>query len=215
MTDEREPSRYDTCGATTRNGGQCNRPAGWGTNHAGAGRCKLHAGSTPAGQAAGIRALEEAKARTILARLEQPAPIQHPVYELLELAAETRAWQHVLRERMAELPELNIEDRQGVDRERALVALYERSLDRSAKLLVDMAKLDLKAKALALQQDTARQLLDDMNEALHRAGLTEHQLTVRTHLQAIFRERTKEPTTEQESRAVEVAARPLPTRTQS
>jgi len=35
---------YDTCGGKTRAGGLCKRPAGWGTDHAGQGRCKLHAG---------------------------------------------------------------------------------------------------------------------------------------------------------------------------
>lgn len=40
------------CGGTKRDvkrggdGGPCRRPAGWGTNHAGTGRCKLHGGST-------------------------------------------------------------------------------------------------------------------------------------------------------------------------
>lgn len=37
------------CGAMRRNGeSDCRRPAGWGTTHPGWGRCKLHAGSTPA-----------------------------------------------------------------------------------------------------------------------------------------------------------------------
>ena len=37
------------CGATTRSADRtdCRRPAGWGTNHPGWGRCKLHAGSSP------------------------------------------------------------------------------------------------------------------------------------------------------------------------
>jgi hypothetical protein len=36
------------CGANKRQGeGTCHRPAGWGTDHPGAGRCKLHGGSTP------------------------------------------------------------------------------------------------------------------------------------------------------------------------
>lgn len=34
------------CGARTRSGGACGRPAGWGTEHPGYGACKLHLGST-------------------------------------------------------------------------------------------------------------------------------------------------------------------------
>lgn len=35
------------CGATTRSETKCQRPAGWGTDHVGQGRCKLHAGCSP------------------------------------------------------------------------------------------------------------------------------------------------------------------------
>jgi hypothetical protein len=41
---EGEDSRY--CGAKTRSGGSCKRPAGWGTDHVGTGRCKLHGGKS-------------------------------------------------------------------------------------------------------------------------------------------------------------------------
>lgn len=36
----------EKCGAKNRSGGQCARPAGWGTNHAGVGKCKLHGGAS-------------------------------------------------------------------------------------------------------------------------------------------------------------------------
>lgn len=35
------------CGAKTRKGGTCKRPAGWGTSHVGYKTCKLHGGSMP------------------------------------------------------------------------------------------------------------------------------------------------------------------------
>lgn len=38
------------CGGKTRAGGSCARPKGWGTDHPGTGRCKLHGGSTPNGR---------------------------------------------------------------------------------------------------------------------------------------------------------------------
>jgi len=40
----------ETCGASTRNGEPCSLPAGWGTDHIGEGRCKLHGGATPRGE---------------------------------------------------------------------------------------------------------------------------------------------------------------------
>ena len=39
---------YPICGAKkSQSEGPCTRPAGWGTDHVGDGRCKLHAGSSP------------------------------------------------------------------------------------------------------------------------------------------------------------------------
>jgi hypothetical protein len=35
------------CGAKNRQGQPCARPAGWGTDHVGSGRCKMHGGKTP------------------------------------------------------------------------------------------------------------------------------------------------------------------------
>lgn len=40
--------RYATCNASRKHGaGPCTRPAGWGTDHAGVGQCKLHGGMMP------------------------------------------------------------------------------------------------------------------------------------------------------------------------
>jgi hypothetical protein len=54
MTQTRAMSAF--CGAQTRSGGQCRRPAGWGTDHVGSGSCKLHNGCTASGKAAAARA---------------------------------------------------------------------------------------------------------------------------------------------------------------
>lgn len=53
MTDPERGSGYEKCGAERKHGqGPCTRPAGWGTDHPGIGRCKLHGGSTPSHVAA-------------------------------------------------------------------------------------------------------------------------------------------------------------------
>jgi hypothetical protein len=40
----------NTCDATNRNGDPCGLPAGWGTDHVGDGRCKLHGGASATGE---------------------------------------------------------------------------------------------------------------------------------------------------------------------
>ena len=46
MTNDKKPRKGDKCEAkrTKHGGAPCQLPAGWGTDHAGIGRCKLHGG---------------------------------------------------------------------------------------------------------------------------------------------------------------------------
>lgn len=156
MTRDRPGTGHDRCAARTRSGGTCGRPAGWGTSHPGVGRCKLHGGSTPSHQIGAHLAVVEREAGELLARLGKPEPLGHPVEELLARGAECRARQQVLRQRVAELSALAAFDTSGTERERAAVVLYERSLDRLGKLLVDLARLDLDARMIRLsEQQTA------------------------------------------------------------
>lgn len=67
MTDpEAAPDRDRYCGGKKRSeeGGNCTRPAGWGTDHVGAGRCKLHGGKTQTHTVAGQRILAERAMKT-------------------------------------------------------------------------------------------------------------------------------------------------------
>lgn len=73
--------RYKTCGSRKKKGrpGVCLRPAGWGTDHPGYGKCKLHGGKTPNGTKA---AAEE---MATLAAVSYGAPITvEPHQALLE-----------------------------------------------------------------------------------------------------------------------------------
>jgi hypothetical protein len=65
----------------------------------------------------------------------------------------------VLRERVADLRELSGYDAKGTESERAVVALYERSLDRTGRLLHELARLDLDARLAVLEHARARLVL--------------------------------------------------------
>lgn len=45
-SDEQPHDGYPRCGAKTRAGTPCQQKAGWGTEHVGTGRCKLHGGKS-------------------------------------------------------------------------------------------------------------------------------------------------------------------------
>ena len=133
------------CTARNRSGEQCGRTASRGTNV-----CAMHGAKAPQVRNKATMRLVEAEARTLLERLGEPEPLGHPVEELLAVAAECREWLGVLREMVADLGTFTTEDHAAVERAGALVEIYERALDRTARLLVDMTKLDLESRRIQL-----------------------------------------------------------------
>lgn len=101
MTTADEPERRDSdrfCGAKKRQSeGHCTRPAGWGTEHPGVGRCKLHGGKTP-GQNRAAQ-VEQARRDVVLFAARRDV---HPAEALLELvqwkAGEVDYWRLRVRE---------------------------------------------------------------------------------------------------------------------
>ncbi len=174
------------CGAKRRDGRLCEQPAGFGTQHVGIGRCKFHGGSTPTQVQHAAVVAEERSARTILERLGEPEPLGHPVEELLAVVAEQKAWQRILRERLAEhietVNDLETTDKLNTEKERALVVLYERALDRTGNALANMVKLDLQSRMVQIKETEARDVIEAMVRAIHRAGLGDHELEIRKSL---------------------------------
>ena len=89
--------RYEICGGKKRQGeGDCTRPAGWGTDHPGIGKCKLHGGSTP--NHATNAVTTQAKRDVVLFGARRDV---HPADALLELvqwtAGEVDYWRSRVR----------------------------------------------------------------------------------------------------------------------
>lgn len=146
---------YDTCGAKTRSGGQCRRPAGWGTDHAGAGCCKLHFGATPAHGTRARRMLANAAAMASLAEVEV-VPIGDPLEALAELAAEAWAWKGHLADMVAQLKEqYRFTDDKHTEQLDARVALLERAMDRCQKFLSDWVRLGFEDRKVRVDEARA------------------------------------------------------------
>ena len=131
------------CGARKRQGeGNCKRPSGWGTDHPGAGYCKLHGGST---RDQSVGAMAE-QARRQIARLDLP-PTDDPLGELAKVTAQVVAWKDAMAEQVNSLTSLRYESLVtgggSGEQLRSEVALFERALDRCEKFLTAMAKLNI------------------------------------------------------------------------
>ncbi|HWF25149.1 MAG TPA: hypothetical protein VG275_06870 [Solirubrobacteraceae bacterium] len=80
----KQPSR-ERCGAKTRKGTPCDHEPGWGTQHPGAGKCRLHGGAEAHAQVNGLVQL----ARREMAVMGQPLSIepQEAILECIRIAA--------------------------------------------------------------------------------------------------------------------------------
>ncbi len=189
MTGRTPPPTDDTCGARNRAGNPCRRPAGWGTDHPGAGRCKLHGGNTPNGRKQGQRLLAEQLVRREAGQLldELAVTAKHPLDALLEaldhagtmvaalrllvagleLASEHDILQTVTGPRFfVTTPGLTGLKPTGEGAPHVLVALYGEWLDRYGKI----AKLALDAgideRRTQLAESTAGRLFTAVDRAL-------------------------------------------------
>jgi hypothetical protein len=142
------------CGAKLhQRQGTCTQPAGWGTDHVGAGACKLHGGCMPNHQAGALRVLAEDQARGELARLGVPATaVTNPLELLATLCGEARAWQQVCRAQLDEVGSVTTITAAGFEQLRAEISLWERAIDRVERFATSMARLGLDDRIVALNE---------------------------------------------------------------
>lgn len=155
MTAPGSPGRHDgpRCGARKRQGeGTCTQTAGWGTDHVGFGACKLHGGSTGTQVVAAERQRVETEARRLLADLGQAEPVTDPLAALMQLAGEQLALKDAARTLVEGLDDIRYESRTGGEQLRAEVTLYERSLDRSARILAELLRLGVEERHVRLAE---------------------------------------------------------------
>jgi hypothetical protein len=146
-------------------------------------RCHVHGagkGSVPWKQAQG-RTIEGRLADRLQAimknhgeRLLTPSPVGDPLVELLNLAAEIGELKEIMREQTAELiktSSIRYTNAKVGEQLRQEVLLYERALERFAKILIDISKLKIEDRLAGVQEATAQMLERALDAALTESGI--------------------------------------------
>lgn len=121
-------------------------------------RCYRHGAAIPAARQAADERRLEADVVGLLA--DYPVrPVHNPLEALKTLIGETVALKDALFDRIGNLEDLTNVDTFQREDVRALVAAYERSLDRCGKLLGDAARLKLDERLVAIDEKVADRVL--------------------------------------------------------
>lgn len=158
------------CTATNRAGEQCGRPPMRGGKV-----CASHGGKSPRVLAASQRRLAEQEATREVARLSDArGPLTLPdVYgEMLKTAGIAVAWRDALEGKVSALEDYSSVNGIGSEQVRADVVLFERAMDRTAKVLELIARLDLDSRMSQISAQQGEQVARALRAGLDAAGLS-------------------------------------------
>nr|WP_202446860.1 hypothetical protein [Streptomyces sp. SID5468] len=175
MKPEQAADGTPQCGAQKRQGAPgdvCSLVAGWGTDHVGFGRCRLHGGNTRNQRAAARTEQAEAEARAVLADLNVEA-VADPFAALARLAGQAVAWQEAISGMVQRLGDrIRYEGAAGTEQLRAEIALYERAMDRAGQILGMIARLNIEDRMARVTERQAEALVSALEAGLAAAGIT-------------------------------------------
>lgn len=97
--------------------------------------------------------------------------IADPVAEFQQLVAEARAFQKAMQKRIADLSEWRYRSDLGAEQLRSEVALYERAMDRVAKLLADWQRLGFESRMVQVQEAQQRETAEFMRRVVAAFGI--------------------------------------------
>lgn len=188
MTDTSAPTIHGKafCGGKKKQSeGTCTRPAGWGTDHVGHGRCKLHGGCAPSSRIAGLKARAEA----VLYQYDA-GPVANPLEALQSLAGRALALEQAIGTLVNDLTSIRYGSDAGGEQLRAEVAVLERAMDRAGRLLVDIAKLNIDERLARVTERQTEIVAGALAAALGEMGLSPEQQRdarsrVARHLRAV------------------------------
>lgn len=162
------------CTKTAKSTGQrCGRPEVPGT-----GVCRFHGGAAPQVRAKGMERVVEAEARKTFGRMSEHAePVSNPFDALARTVGEVIAWKDFCAARIGDLEHLRSTDEKGAEQIDAMVALFERSLDRAVGALATISKLGIEERLARVNERQADAVVRAVDAALVAAGLSGARVT--------------------------------------
>ena len=158
------------CGGTNRQGGPCEQPAGFGTDHTGSGNCKWHGGASPNGRK---HALQQRAERALYQY--EAAPVENPLTALQALAGRALALEQAIGDIVNDLTSIRYGSDAGGEQLRSEVAVLERAMDRAGRLLVDIAKLNIEDRLAKVTEAQTTMVADALAAVLGEMGLSAEQ----------------------------------------
>jgi len=173
---------HEVCKGHNRAGGPCRL-----SPRRGMVVCRLHGGESPQALEGARRREVEERAREVLRRkwadgLEPT--VTDPLGELARIAGEVVAFKDYLRDQVTELDGVltywtdreypagdDVTRTEQTEQLRAVVTAYERSLDRAAKVLASIVKLDLAGRMLELRTAQAEQIVGAVRYGLAQVDM--------------------------------------------
>ncbi len=185
------------CGAhLLKREGNCKRPAGWGTQHPGAGRCRFHGGASPTHQAKATRELAQ-RACMKLGIPVETNPAEALLHAVWEAAGNVEFYRQLIQELEAHPEEGQYsEDSEGKTHYRpgkrgiygetyhisgiptgeatvhVLVQLYNEERDRLVKYSSEALRAGVEERRVKLAESEARVLFGAVMAALAEADLS-------------------------------------------
>ncbi|MFC9631409.1 hypothetical protein ACFTY8_19460 [Streptomyces mirabilis] len=117
----------------------------------------------------------ERQARRLLEELGAAKPVTDPAGELQRVAGEIVAMKDAAARIVQGLSSMRYVGATGAEQLRAEVAVYERALDRAAKVLAEMVKLGLEARQMNLAEAEGALIARAIREILGDLELTPEQ----------------------------------------
>jgi hypothetical protein len=159
----------ERCKAHRRDGSRCGR---WPTT--GSRTCRSHGSGAPQVQRAAARRVAEARTLRILAKHgTELGDNLDPLTALQVVTAQTVTLKEDLAARVAEMKveTWRYQDRNGGEQLRSEILLFERALERTARLLIDTSKLNLDARLVRISEMQVAAMIAVLSASLVELGV--------------------------------------------